>query len=503
MDQDNKRERNKGEIEVQRRDQRYNNHKPRSPESVIQINSFYEGLTSDTGCSWTIYPVPNHLRAVYRNAFEPRIISIGPHYYNVRLGRTQMHVMEKHKKRFLVRLLGGKPELRRSNRDMPTTSQEERESDDRECGEDNDGSQKKKAPHLEDLMEAMKLLEQETRACYSLKFDIGSKDFVEMMVLDGCFVVELLRLYYELFHAKSTVVANEDDLIFTHVWILTNLQRDLLMLENQLPFFVLEKLFMLINKNNTDPQAVPLEVLTVTFFNPLLPQQNVALKLNTNNPKAHLLDVFHSTFLKSVSQKVHKPQLNPDGSIRGLALHFASDLQEAGVKFRKWEGHDLLDIEFAHGTLRVPPLSINENTVSLLLNFIAYELRVNHRKSFFTNYLMFWESLVYCPGDIRTLHKHGIINHVSGSEEDMANLLIKCRQVINDLDLGYLYNIIEEVNEYSKRYYTSNYRVWWRSLIREHFRSPWTCLSLFAAIIILLLTFLQTFYAVYSYDRPH
>ncbi|KAL3746941.1 hypothetical protein ACJRO7_015817 [Eucalyptus globulus] len=493
MDRGNKSERNNGEIEAQRQDQRYDNHKPRSPESVIQINRLYEGLTSDTGNSWTIYPVPNHLSVVYRNAFEPRIISIGPHYYKYRLERTQMHVMEKHKKRFLVRLLGGKPELRRSNRDMPTTSQEERV--DREFGKD--------------LMEAMKLLEQETRACYSSKYQIDSNDFVAMMVLDGCFVVELLRLYYELFHTKSTVVANEVDPIFTHVRILTNLQRDLLMLANQLPFFVLEKLFMLINKKNTDPQDVPLEVLAVTFFNPLLPQQNVASKLNTKNPKAHLLDVFHSTFLESVSEKVHKkgkdqikPQLNPDGSIRGLALHFASDLQEAGVKFRKREGHDLLDIKFAHGTLWVPPLSINENTVSLLLNFIAYELRVNHRMSFFTNYLMFWESLVYCPGDIRTLHKRGIINHVSGSEEDMANLLIKCRQVINDLDLGYLYDIIEEVNEYSKRYYTSKYRVWWRSLIREHFRSPWTCLSLFAAIIIVLLTFLQTLYAMYSYYRP-
>ncbi|KAI6690288.1 hypothetical protein NL676_027116 [Syzygium grande] len=485
MDRGNNSKRNKGEIgEQEREDQCHNNNEPRSPECVIQI---------DAGNSWTIYPAPNTLRSVYLKAFEPKIISIGPHYYPYRLGRTQMHVMEKHKRQFLARLLRGKPELRRSNGNMPTST-EKRESS--------------------DLWKAMQSLEQRTRACYSSTFDrIDSNHFVEMMVLDGCFVVELLRLYYKLFHMESTVVANdsnEDDAIFTSRRILTNLQRDLLMLENQLPFFVLEKLFMLINNNNTDPQAVSLEELAVTFFNPLLPQQNAASKLNTKNPKAHLLDVFRSTFLESVSQKAHKmgknrikSQLNPDGTIRGFALHFASDLQEAGVKFRNWEGHDLLDIEFTHGTLRVPPLSINENTVSLLLNFVAYEMRVNCPVPFFTNYLMFWESLVYSPGDIQILHKHRIINHVMGSKEDMAYLLIKCRQVIHDLDLGYLYDVIEEVNEYSGRYYKSKYRVWWGSLIRDHFSSPWTCLSLLAAIILLLLTFLQTVYTVYAYYRPH
>lgn len=403
-------------------------------------------------------------------------------------------------------------ERRGRDGDVSRTTEGQRASDGCERDEHDDGGRMVNATLLDDLAEAMQILEQKTRACYSESFDdLSSVEFVEMMVVDGCFVVELLRLYHQRFNPQSPGVATEYDPIFTNPWTLTALRRDLLLLENQLPFFVLEKLYELINKKNEiDHQhAVPLEVLAVTFFDPLLPQHNAASKLDTNKPKAHLLDVFRSTFLKSVSEKVLKKgksevesRLNPNGSMRGLVRHFASELQEAGMQFKKRKGHDLLDIEFDHNTLRVPQLSIDDNTISLLLNFVAYEMSVQHPEPFFTNYLMFWDSLINSPRDIQIFRKHGIINHL-GSENEAAELFVKCRELIYDLDMGYLYNEIKEVNEYCEQYYESKYSVWWRSLIRERFSSPWTCLSLFAAIILLLLTLLQTFYTVYAYYRPH
>ncbi|XP_030441745.2 UPF0481 protein At3g47200-like [Syzygium oleosum] len=433
---------------------------------------------------------------------------------------SRLKNFEKHKKRFLVRLLGGKLERWRRDGDTSRTTEGERVSDDREREQDNDAGRLAKAALLDDLLEAMKKLEKETRACYAINSHEGddmlssmrSEDAVETMVVDGCFVVELLRLSYDLVHKKSTGEAIANDPIFTIPGILTTLRRDLLLLENQLPLFVLEELYKLINdSNNIDhQQAVPLEELAITFFGPLFPGQNAASNLDTKKPKDHLLEVFHSAFLQSVSEKVRKKgnnrvksQSKPNGSIVGLVLHFASELEEAGVQFMKRKGHDLLDIEFGHGTLRVPPLSINDRTVSPLLNFVAYELKVDHLEPIFTNYLMFWNSLVNSPGDIQILHKHGIINNALGSNEAVANLLMKCREVIYDRSRGYLYNEIKEVNEYYERYYESKCRVWWRSLIRERFSSPWTCLSLFAAIILLLLTALQAIYTVYPYNRWH
>ncbi|KAF8025914.1 hypothetical protein BT93_F2670 [Corymbia citriodora subsp. variegata] len=503
---------------------------PLLPEFVIRVkDSITMGLASNEKSSWTIDIVPRNWRDVHKNAFLPEIIRIGPFTFtdeNETFHR--LRVMEKHKVRFLNRLLRG--ELERRRRQIWT--EEKGLLPVHERGEDDDdGGRVAEALRLDDLLEAMHILEPKTRAFYSENFpsSYGRIGFMEMMVVDGCFLVELLRLYYDLLHKKSAGESIEDDPILTNPQILTTLRRDLLLLENQLPFFVLEKLFELINKkNNIDhQQAVRLEVLAVTFFDPLLPQEkaraefhnrsgdvfmdvlNPASKLDAQKPKAHLLDVFRSTFLTSVNEKVHKkgqnqvkPRLNPDGRSRGIVLHSASELQEAGVQFEKWKDHDLLDIKSGHRTLRVPPLSLSDYTISLLLNFVGYELSVNHPEPFFTNYLMFWNSLVNSPRDIQILRKHRIINNM-GSEKEVAELLLRCKQVIYDLDLGYLYHEMKDVNDYCKRYYDSKYHVWWRSLIRERFSSPWTCLSLFAAIILLLLTLLQTFYAMYAYYRPH
>ncbi|KAK3426918.1 hypothetical protein EUGRSUZ_F03243 [Eucalyptus grandis] len=446
---------------------REDNNKPRSAECVIQIKKRLDrGIAPDAKSSWTIHSVPRNWREVHDNAFDPEMIRIGPFrsretYHQLQLERS------------------------RSDGDVSRTTEGERVSNDREREEDDDGGWMAKAVRLDDLVEAMLILAQKMRACYSESLEYlrdgsyNNDDFVEMMVIDGCFVVELLRLYYDLFHTK-----------------------------NQLPFFVLEKLYELIKKKNTDQQAVPLEVLAVTFFDPLLPGHNAASKLDTKKPKAHLLGVFRSTFLKSVSEKVHKKgkngvqsRLYSNGSMRGLVLHFATELQEARVQFKKWKGHDLLDIEFGHDTLRVPPLYINHHSISLLLNFIAYEMSVEHPEPFFTNYFMFWDSFVNSPGDIQIFRKHRIINHL-GSEKNVAALFMRCREVIYDLDLGSLYDETREVNGYCEQYYESKYSVWWRNLIRERFSSPWTCLSLFAAIVLLLLTTLQTFYTVYPYYQP-
>ncbi|KAL3726675.1 hypothetical protein ACJRO7_031563 [Eucalyptus globulus] len=466
--------------------------------------SLRQGIASSAKSSTTIDKIPSNWRDVRNDAFNPEMIRIGPLRTNDGRDNRQWFT-EEHKARFLNRLLEGELEQWRSDGDMSGTAEEERLSVDCERGED-DGGRVAKALCLDDLAEAMRTLEHKTKAFYSKNINtIPDVNFVMMMVVDGCFVVELLRLCF----GNPRTKAIEDDPILTNPHILTTLRRDLLLLENQLPFFVLEKLYELISKkkNPDHQQAVPLEELAVTFFNPLLPRQNVISKLDAKKRKHHLLDIFRSTFLKSAREKVDnkgknrvKSRSNLDGSMRGP--YFASELNEAGVKFKEWRGHDLLDIEFGRRTLWVPPLSLNDNTISLLLNFVAYELSVNHPESFFTNYLMFWGCLVNSPRDIQILHKHRIISNM-GSEKAVAELLMRCREVISNPDLGYFYDKIEKVNHCCQQYYESKFDFWWRSLIRERFSSPWTCLSLFAAIILLLLTILQTFYTMYAYYRQH
>ncbi|KAI6690285.1 hypothetical protein NL676_027113 [Syzygium grande] len=220
--------------------------------------------TYDSGRSWTIHRVPRNLCQVRDSAFLPKIISIGPFHY----GGKGLELMEEHKERFLMRLLGSK--FDRSEDDDQSSSSCDHE--------------RRKAPQLRDLVDAMKKLEQRTRGCYSVDFDATSSSdkFVWMIVLDGYFAVELLCLYYKYDKTKGkpneSFSAHEkhlaDDPIFNARWMLRTLQRDLLKLENRLPYFVLKELFKLTSRGQ---EKKALEELIVTFFDPFSPRETSPL----------------------------------------------------------------------------------------------------------------------------------------------------------------------------------------------------------------------------------
>lgn len=284
--------------------------------------------------------------------------------------------------------------------------------------------------------------------------------------------------------------------------MLRSLQRDLLMLENQLPFFVLEKLF---NLTKTEEEEASLLELVVTFFDPLYPRENDAKKLNPKEEYDHTLDVFRCTFLSTMKGKVSSwQQLQTNVNIplvqERQLIHCTTELQNIGLKFKKREGFDLLDISFKSGVLEIPPLYVDDNTVPLFLNFLAYEQCDEDAEPFFTNYFMFFDSLINSPKDVEILHRNGIMNHVLGSDKDVANLFNRlCREVVYDLDECYLSKQMKDINDHCKTYYATNWRVWWTHLIRDYFSSPWAFISLLAAIVLLLLTITETFYTVYDY----
>ncbi|KAI4342455.1 hypothetical protein MLD38_027082 [Melastoma candidum] len=461
-------------------------------EWVIDINkNLEEGHTYDLGKSWTIYRVPTNMLEAHRTAFVPKIISIGPFHY----GDERYKVMEEHKMRFLIRMLGGKFE---GNKNGDTKAG---------VGESHHhgiwglGDHHKHSTLLNDLSLAMKNLEGRTRESYSESIKLSSKDFIRMMIVDGCFVVGLLRLYHKSREERV------DDPIFTTPWMLRTLQRDLIMLENQLPYFVLEELF---NLTSTDNQETPLKHLIVMFFDPLFPREDPISKLNTEIEDYHMLNIFRSTFLITARKKFslmesthHHENSSSSGVEERQLSHSATELEETGIEFRRHEGVDMLDIVYHNGALKIAPLTIDDNAVLLFLNFLAYEQCDKLSRPFFTNFFVFLDSLVNDVGDIEILHKYGILNHHLGSDEDVVTLVGQlCRQMVYDPDQFYLAPEAKKINHRCTVYYQSEWRHWWRNLISTYFSSPWAFLSLAAAILLLVLTFLSTFYVIYAYYQP-
>jgi hypothetical protein len=58
-----------------------------------------------------------------------------------------------------------------------------------------------------------------------------------MLLLDGCFITELFRKY------NSMDLRYVHDPILQLGWMFSSLERDPILFENQIPFFVLTKLF--------------------------------------------------------------------------------------------------------------------------------------------------------------------------------------------------------------------------------------------------------------------
>lgn len=124
----------------------------------------------------SIYKVPEGLHQAQVSAFVPRLISIGPLHHN----DQKFKAMERYKTMYLEELLGESP--------RPATLLHSRMEDTR----------------MVDLDKAMKDLLQRAWASYQPKPDIEGKDFIEMMKLDGCFIIQLLRKFYQ-FQAMKEV----------------------------------------------------------------------------------------------------------------------------------------------------------------------------------------------------------------------------------------------------------------------------------------------------------
>lgn len=89
---------------------------------------------------------------------------------------------------------------------------------------------------LKHFVIAIRGIEQACCDCYDENIDKRSDDFVQKMVVDGCFVIEImLGRTGNTFFLKDPVSKNS--------WMLSPLVSDLFLLENQLPSLVLDCLF--------------------------------------------------------------------------------------------------------------------------------------------------------------------------------------------------------------------------------------------------------------------
>lgn len=415
------------------------------------------------------------MRQVNRKAYEPNIVSIGPYHHGV----ESLKEMEKLKRVYFRRLF------------QPNYNDQLH----------NDVVLVKKNAVLGDARKAMEKLEAAARSYYSEESKLSSKEFVKMMLLDGCFIIGLLRdsvLQPDFEHTPSIIQR----------WMLPTLRQDLIKLENQLPLFVLLKLFKL-TKASTICHEQPianttcweLEAQALRFFKPLLqghaglnkPSQHFAPKQCQGSSSKHFLDLFHNRISPDCSTC---PVLQaPRRGEQTKQILSVQELKKAGVKFTTDANSGPLDITFSRRTwgwgkvLTIPPIHIDDHRGTLFRNMAAFEKCQRNCHQDVTTYLFFLDSLINSAKDVGLLHYHGVLHHSLGSNRQVAKLVNNlCKEVGPDVSQSYLYKVVGDINEY----YSSKYGKIRSFLVHHHFSSWLVGISTIGACFALYLTLIQT-----------
>ncbi|XP_054803280.1 UPF0481 protein At3g47200 [Prosopis cineraria] len=391
--------------------------------------------------SCCIFRAPTSLADVNGKVYQPRIASIGPYH----LAQPRLNMIQEHKWRYLGSLL--------SRTHVQGLG-------------------------LEDYLKAIAPVESEARDCYSESIPLNSHDFIEMMVLDGCFILELFRKVGRL------VPFEPDDPLVTMSWILPSLYRDFLKVENQIPYFILERLYEL-SKLPPEDSTPTLSSLALQFFNNSTQRPDEVIARFPRLKGKHLLDLVRCSFIP-----------NPDREKKRVptpthVIYCVSKLRSAGIKITRRERDSFLDVTFRHGVIEMPTITIDDFMSSFLLNCEAFEQCYNGCSMDITTYVTLLDCLINTHRDVEYLCDRNIIENHFGTDGEVAHFINGAgKEVAFDIDMCYLSQLFNDVH----RYYRSGLHVQWASFKYTYFDTPWSFISALAAFVLLVLTVAQTYF---------
>ncbi|KAG2726297.1 hypothetical protein I3760_01G106300 [Carya illinoinensis] len=395
-----------------------------------------------------IYKVHEQLRDISEKAYKPVLLAIGPYNNQDNVGNG---FMEEHKLRYLQQML------------------------------------KRTEVSLQTYITTLEILEE------------AAHEFVEMMVLDGCFIIELFHNYHEMIYWIM-----EDDPIFQMKWVLPRIAHDLLLFENQLPLFVLAKLFEM-NYPDTTYSSCPQFFLGVGFkfknveFEHLLGLIHTTICISLLDTeidnaresqearvKLKMLEIFKHLFgpRKAISHASEFQRLGPQVNMTkieenweaipfGLELrkikqwnvHSATELEEAGIKFKKAEKSNVFSLKFNNGLMEISTLMMEDDTETYLRNLIAYEQ--------------------YCD------RQNGITSNCLGDDEIISTMVNKLGHYIN-----YSTNIYARTSANLNMHCRRCCNVWMAKLRHDYFNNPWALVSFLGAVLLLALAITQTIFSI-------
>ncbi|KAH8485744.1 hypothetical protein H0E87_027255 [Populus deltoides] len=316
--------------------------------------------------------VPSTIRQIKQNqeCYDPSLVSIGPYHH----GKDELKEMEKLKVSFARQFV-------------------------KDCV--NDVNQERYKEKYQEMYRRVEQVASRVRKYYieNESSQLKNEGFAQMMFFDGCFILQFL---FCLLKQPEKLKMSSHDVVLV--------ARDLFLLENQLPFEVLNELTRILPSTNPKGQESEMTAPRMILERPGLA----------------------GTFLPR--------NLGMLGSISNQA-RLVTD-----VEFRT---------TVLAGRLYIPPLSIDDSTKPLLLNLVAYEAFLGATHDWVTSYVCFMDSLIDNPEDVNELRTKGILFSTLGNDKQVAELFNQISDYLVPNPYAYV-----EVKSAIESHYRNGFKRW-------------------------------------------
>ncbi|XP_062182122.1 UPF0481 protein At3g47200-like [Phragmites australis] len=309
--------------------------------------------------------------------------------------------------------------------------------------------------------------------------------FVEMMVTDGCFLLELKRMA----EIRSRGEIDEDyavnDPVFSDRslhYLRSMFQNDIIMMENQLPLLVLQTLLGVQDGASPSQSAEQVNNMVAFLLDCELEEGNDSLGL-------HPLHIFHRSFCGP-------SHLDYEGSGKcDSTMPSAVELSKAGIHFKKSSTESIRDVDFKDGILFTPLIEVHDYTEKIFLNLMAFERLHRDVGNDVTNFIYLMGDIINTGADVMILRSKGVMEQLLGSDEEVAKLFNSMSKGATMSPFSKLNDVQRKVNDHCRKPWNK----WRASFVQTYLSNPWVFISLLAGVILLITTLLQTVYTVAPY----
>ncbi|KAH0682367.1 hypothetical protein KY285_019901 [Solanum tuberosum] len=293
-----------------------------------------------------------------------------------------------------------------------------------------------------------------TKECYNVSrwHGISDRDWCLMMFLDGCFVIEFISNNNITTSGRrnslNTMKKHDSDLV----------RRDLLLLENQLPFQILDTLALAFRC-----EWFTLHFLTLRFL------QMPLLMISSAPSTSTLTDYIEEASCRCPLQQGDAPD---------------PMMSKKKKKKKTKKKKKIIHLSQSQRYLFLPQLTIDEWTATLFSNLLAYGYSSSmlYKSSGISSYLSFMCMLINGEEDVKELRARGILKvNFKIGDDQVVNFLrdITAHNESNHEAINY---VKRQISTYFKSKNLLPLRVGYAEFKQRYFSGPWSFLVFLAVI---------------------